>query len=270
VNCWKVTELSDGDLRTIRDLGFRGIRFDVQNAIDVEPSCEKLLEFDLEGLVLINGGSMPLSYDETVDLADRAAGLAAGTIVFEIGNEPDISPTYERDWDGFGVLVNAAAKVIAARFPVVSGGLFSTEARGLEYLAYAMRWMDPGIAIGIHSYRQNGTPQRPHFPWRSRDGEMLMVKALASPRPVWVTEMGWHTAPFPVGLFGWRAKYWTDEQVLRFLAQELHLQKQHGTDVTVVYQWTDGPTEEGIDRFGLIRTDGSLKPQAQCVKISDV
>jgi hypothetical protein len=272
INAHKVLELSAWDLDTIRELGFQGIRFDITTADEVEPSCERLIEYDLEGILLINGGGMPLSHDETVNLAAEAADMAGGDVAFEIGNEPDLT-RYGDDWDGFGALVNDAWKVIGGRFPVISGGVFSTTARGLEYLAYAMRWMDPRIAIGIHSYRQNGTPERQHTPWGSRDGELLMIKALASPRPVWCTEMGWHTAPYPTGLFGWFEKRWRDEEILDFLVQELRLQAQHGVEVTVVYQWTDGPEagREGIDSFGMKHyAEAALKPQAQCVKISEL
>ena len=269
VNAHKVIELSDWDLATIKSLGFKGIRFDVQSTSEVEASCEKLIEYDLEGLMLINGGGMPLTSEETILLAEGAASLAAGNVAFEIGNEPDLT-RYADDWDGFGRLVNDAAIAIAGRFPVVSGGIFSTTARGLEYLAYAMRWMDPSIKIGVHSYRQNGTPQRQSTPWRSRDGEFLMIHDLANPRPVWVTEMGWHTAPFPAGLFGWFERHWTDGQVLTYLADELRLQKTYGAEVAVVYQYTDGPSSEGIDRFGLkLYGEQALKPQARCVRLSE-
>ena len=253
VNAFKVSDLSDWDLRTIKDLGFKGIRFDLHRTDEVEPTCERLLEYDLEGLALINGGGMTLTYDETVALAGGAADLAAGQIAFEIGNEPDISPRYEEDWDGFGALVNAAAVAIGGRFPVISGGIFSTAARGLEYLTYAMRWMGPTIQIGVHSYRQDGGVDRRHPPWRSRDGEFLMIRNVAGPRQVWTTEFGWHTAPFPAGLFGWFQRHWEDEQVLDFLAGELRAQKTYGSEVAVVYQWTDGEKagEEGIDSFGL-------------------
>ena len=117
VNAFKVIELSDWDLQTIKELGFRGIRFDLQSTSEVEASCEKLLEYDLEGLMLINGGGMPLTPDETVLLAEGAASLAAGNIAFEIGNEPDISPVYADDWDGFGKLVNDAAIAVSGTFP---------------------------------------------------------------------------------------------------------------------------------------------------------
>jgi hypothetical protein len=270
INCWKVIELSDAQLQQIKDMGFVGIRFDVLHAGEVEPSCEKLIEHELEGLMLINGGSMPLSHEQTVNLADDCASLAAGAVAFEIGNEPDISGKYEKDWDGFGRLVNSCAMAINGRFPVVSGGLFSTSTDGLEYLGYALRWMDPTVICGIHSYRQDGTPGKPHRRFRTRDAELQAIKQTANPRPVWCTEMGWHTASFDHGLFNWREKNWTDEEVLMFLVRELRLQATHGTEVTVVYQRTDGPTEEGIDRFGMVRTDGTLKPQAQCVRMAEV
>jgi hypothetical protein len=268
VNCWKVTDLAPWDLQKIKELGFVGIRGSEDTPAMLERACEMVMEYDLQMLAIIDieHGTT----EEIVSRADAQAAVAAGPIAFEIGNEPDISPRWADDWDGFGKLVNACAtEGVRGRFPVVSGGTFSSTARGLEWLVYAERWMDPSVILGVHSYRQNGTPERQQTPWRSRDGELHMIKALASPRPVWCTEMGWHTANFPSGLFGWGRKHWTDEQVLHYLADEFRVQANHGTDVVVVYQWTDGPSKEGIDRYGLkLHQSQTLKPQAQCVQLA--
>ena len=267
VNCYRVIELSEWELDTIRNLGFRGIRFDLKSHEDVSASCERLASHGLSGIMLINGDKMQMSLEQTVDLAAWAAGTAAGDIAIEIGNEPDISPTYEGDHDGFGRMVNAAAMAVKGRCTVISGGIFNTGRAGLEYLREALEWIDPTVHVGVHSYRQTTSPYEAKKPFKSRTDEWRAIREVARGRPVWCTETGWHTAQFPTGWFGLRKKHWTNNEVLAFLNMELQIQSQGGAKACVVYQWTDGPTEEGIDRFGLkfFGVPPILKPQAQCV-----
>jgi hypothetical protein len=271
INAYSVTALLPWELEAIKGLGFDGIRFDVTPTTNVRASCDILEKAGLRAIMLVNGGDMPLSYDATVGLAQSTSVAASRSFLpweamaIEVGNEPDIAPLYKLKPSVFGFMVDfVAGPGVAEAITVVSGGVFSTGEDGINYLGLAARQMRKGIKLGVHSYRQAQGPLGAQRPYRSRADEFRAIKAAANGLDVWCTETGWHTAKFPLRFC--LKKQWNDQNVLGFLRDELALQAAAGTQVTSVYQWTDGPTDQGIDRFGLRRVDGSLKPQAKCLE----
>jgi len=125
------------------------------------------------------------------------------------------------------------------------------------------RVRDLPIGVGYHQYRETD-PTKPLQGYVSRGEEFTVLRSVAGNRPLWMTECGWHTAPRKSGwwIFG-RSWRYDDTQVEQFLQMEIRLNEEYGAECFVVYQLNDGPNpKNGQDRFGIRRTNGTLKPSA--------
>jgi hypothetical protein len=75
-----------------------------------------------------------------------------------------------------------------------------------------------------------------------------------------VSEFGYHSA-FERGL----TSPLSDEEVARCVIYEWEFWAAAGADFAVLYQLNDGPTTTALDRYGIRRLDGTLKPVAGTV-----
>jgi hypothetical protein len=58
----------------------------------------------------------------------------------------------------------------------------------------------------------------------------------------------------------------SDEDVYTSLCAWFQMFNVQGAAFACAYQWRDGPTDDGIDRFGLHTADGTPKRQAAALK----
>lgn len=263
--------LGTENLKRFKFLGFDGVRQDVPSG----HSRELVFEFAnfpaLAPLFLVCGGKM-----RDIDIAPTVAWAVAACMqefackgAIEIGNEPDLTGHSPLK---FAQIVTECARGVWAidpEIPVVLGGVMATNERGLGYLEATL---DAGIprqvSIGYHTYRP-GSPDVPNPGFKSRDGEFHRLKNLANGRPLWNTEIGWHTSSFKEQrafpfCFLTQTVQHTDETVFKFLVREKKLNTAAGAEIMTVYQHRDGPSAG--QKFGITRLDGSLKPSSQIAR----
>lgn len=278
-------------LRQIETLGFSGIRQDIPTGERTEELCRDLASSRLSPILLVAGGKMGvvspgMRPQDIVELARHVAIHADRVGLFEreppaaieLGNEPDIEKSrYRNRPDLFSEVVRegaAAIRTVSRRAVIVSGGIANTDERGLEYLRRAMAYGFPDdCVIGYHSYRTTTTPDRPHRGFRTRDAEFAALKDLAGSRPIWCTEVGWHTAPSTVAVISWlpfwrRRVQYTDAQVADFFEQEVEIHRRNGSDVFAWFQYNDGTNPHEYEHaFGIRRLNGEIKPVGQRVAL---
>lgn len=252
--------------------GFDGIRCDLLSPEDVAPALWRLSQATsrLGALWLL-----PLrpQHQETLDIALRLgqalpAALSAqpGRNHFvEIGNEPDLDPYFRsRPFEAGRVMALAGGIVHGLTgVPVVTGGISNLRSKPLRYLealleagSFGRHWV-----IGFHRYQTEWPAEKPLPGYFSREEELEALRQVIGHRSAWCTEVGWHTGPQRRNLRGWfRRVQWRDDQVAQHLSDELAIQRRAGIPLTVIYQVSDGPREDPIDRFGRRRLDGTWKP----------
>lgn len=283
--------LGAATLQQLQDLGFSGVRQDIPTGERTEALCRDLAAGQLTPILLVAGGRMGvvspgMRPQDIVDLARHVAIHAERAGLFdreipaaiELGNEPDIEKSrYRNRPDLFSEVVREAAAAIrrvSTRAVIVSGGIANTDERGLEYLRRAMVHGFPDdCAIGYHSYRTTATPDKAHRGFSSRDAEFAALKALAGHRPIWCTEVGWHTAPSTVAVVSWlpfwrRKVQYSDAQVADFFEQEVEIHRRHGAAVFSWFQYNDGTNPQEYEHaFGIRRLSGEIKPVGQRVAL---
>jgi hypothetical protein len=242
---------------------------------------QEIAESQLDALILVGGGRMNgIGFDQAVELArhialvaDQVGLVSAGRFAIEIGNEPDNSlAAYQQDPALFARLVRRSAEDIWAVVPqaiVISGGVMNTTMKGLDYLRRASQAGFPdGCRIGYHCYHTTSTPDTPHDGFSSRQGEFDRLADIVSGRPMWCTEVGWHTFPsrIPGRFFPFRPPrtvQFNDDQVADFTERELRLHHIAGAVCAAVFQLNDqDPPSSFEHRHGIRRTDGTAKPVA--------
>jgi hypothetical protein len=208
------------------------------------------------------------------------AGAAAGRYrdrvqAWEVWNEPNNSLSGfwkpEPDPAGYARLAKAAAAAIARadrKATIVTGGLaptfdlllyqrdwgFFTEASKAE-----RRWFRRFDAAALHPYtllqapppEQDNLPLGPSVPHQIADFRDRLTESHATRLPLWVTELGWHTAPdsgvpgFPPGV--------SEEDQARFLVRATVLALAQGVERICWYTLLDYPNflSNKEDAFGL-------------------
>lgn len=271
------------DLALIESLGFAGVRRDVRPA-NANKFCSEFVDTRLSPLFLVAGGKMteqgsPLGPPEIAERAAQVARVVSDLGLFdthsaaiEIGNEPDISNEfYKESPDRFAEAVAESSRRVREVSPgatVVAGGVSNTHKRGLDYIRRAIdAGLPSDVCLGYHSYHTTVAAKVAHPGFSSRDEELRELRVLASGRPLWCTECGWHTAPSFVragflGLFRKRVQF-SDTEVAEFTDQEMSLHDTHGAEVFTLFQMNDGPDPNAYEhRFGIRHSSGDLKPIA--------
>lgn len=260
-------------LRLFAALGFDGVRQDVPSG-RIRELVQEFAHAPLTPLFLVGGGKMTDPPEVTATVSWAVAACMQECEVrgaIEIGNEPDLTGIPP---ESFAKLVTECARGIWAiepAMPVIMGGIMSTNERGLKYLERALEaGVPPGVRVGYHTYRA-GHPDQPNPGFHNRAAEFHRLANLANGRPLWNTEIGWHTVPvrvpraFPMCWLSRTVRH-SDEDVFKFLVRERELNKQAGAEVMTVYQANDGPNPNNPgDRFGIRYLDGKLKPSSGIV-----
>jgi hypothetical protein len=102
--------------------------------------------------------------------------------------------------------------------------------------------------------------------FQHRSSGIRRLRELIGSRPWAVSEFGYHTSLRPhanwlLGLFGGRQR-WTDADVARMVRWEWAFWQSAGAEFATLHRLDDGPSDAALDRYGIRRIDGSLKPVA--------
>lgn len=258
------------DWMLLADLGFDGIRTDVRRPGDAAALVANVTAAGKDAIFIADDKDP----DECLEIVEALA-VAIGRdkrdclMAVEVGNEPDRSH-WKPDPDGFGQLVAQAYDIVRRLSPdtrVVSGGIASLSPEALGWLERALVYIPQAVAVGFHPYRDGG-PRVPRPGYKSRTEEMAALSRLAGDHMLWCTEIGWHTAPrrrdFPLCFTSTKL---SDGEVAAYLREELRIEYQFGAEVCCIFQIQDGPSPTEYEhRFGIRRTDGTLKPSAYAVR----
>ncbi|HEX6211298.1 MAG TPA: hypothetical protein VF136_11010 [Methylomirabilota bacterium] len=199
-----------------------------------------------------------------------AAEAGVWRLMIEVGNEPDIGHVdYRERPQDFAVAVRYTVEAVRQAGyggVVISGGISNLSPRALRYLERMCdAGLPDGVAVGFHRYPRGMGPRTPQRGFRSREAEWEALGRVAAGRPVACTELGHHTAPRPtrfLGIFPVRRRV-SDQAVADHMEYDLRFFAERGCLLTAVFQWNDGPRPDlHVDRYGLRRRDGSLKPVA--------
>lgn len=272
------------DLDLIHALGFAFVRqeFRADRSDDeVRTLLSEFVDTPVGLLALLGGGRMRAPSGGRVEphvlaahgarVVRIAAALGLSDVRIEVGNEPDLAhPDYRTRPQDFAVAVRQAFDAVRdAGFagPVITGGISNLSEEGLEYLDRMLQAGVPDEALlGFHRYPRGMGPRKPQEGFRSREAEWKALMGLAGGRQVACTELGHHTAPRPTRFLGFipvRRRV-SDEEVADHMAFDLEFFAERGCALTAVYQWNDGSRPDvHLDRYGIRRQDGSLKPVAE-------
>ena len=200
--------------------------------------------------------------------AAHAAGLEQYSL--EVGNEPDIAhdgyASRPQDFAEAIRQVHAVVRPLGFDGDLVTGGISNLNERGLTYLQsmLAAPSVPADVVVGFHRYPEGGRGSRaPHPGFESREEEFEALAGLAGGRRVACTEFGYHTAEDRMGVLGSRRR--SESEVAEAVQWDLDFFGQHGVLLAALYQLNDGVGDVAEDRYGIRRTDGTLKPVADAL-----
>jgi hypothetical protein len=251
-------------LQEIQRLGFTGVRQDILDPGAAGALVSETIAASMPSLFIVRSEQQAVAAARAIRLWP-SEGL-------EIGNEEDSKQTpkaYHRQL----VSLASAIRAVNPSVRIWSAGITTLDTKRLEWLetVYALG-VPSDVGVAVHTYRQETGPSVPVEGSASRAEEFEKVRRFAGTiRPLAVSEVGWHTAPFKVkkGWFGSSTRMWTDEQVAGHLQGELTVAKVAGAEFCTIFQLNDndGPNTSANyeGRFGIRRQDGTWKPQAEAV-----
>lgn len=266
-------------------LGFQVIRQDIRPHFTDEHLAALVAEFvgvPLTPLFLLAGGHIDTPLGNRVEpheiaalgvrVVEETARQGLTDYWLEVGNEPDLAHIDYRSRPGdFAVAVQQTFDAVrAAGFagPVVSGGISNLSRASLTYLERMLvEGLPADVIVGFHRYPRGLTPENPQDGFDSRDAEWQELQRLANGRAVACTEVGHHTAPRTYKLWGFipLRKRVSDAEVAEHVIFDLQYFRSRGCLLTAVYQLNDGPDDVHLDRYGIRRLDGTLKPVAGAI-----
>lgn len=246
-----------------------GIRTDVRREEDAGPLVRDAVEVGSDAILVTPTQDIDaaMAVAEAVAVTAKLSGRPH-LITLEVGNEPDLTPEWAGDPEGFGRLVAACAEIARGYVPdlqVISGGVSNVSQRALAWLTRAVRQIPSEVVVGYHCYR-NTAPNVPLKGYASRGDEFKTLRAAAGARMLACTETGWHTAPRPRAFpFCWLKESWSEAEVAANLRAELRLHAERALAThCCVYQLRSGPNAKNDqDSFGITRVDGSPRPAAR-------
>jgi hypothetical protein len=222
----------------------------------------------------------PTNPSDFADFLTRLVGRFRGRIQYwEIWNEPNLPHFWPRpDPVAYTRLLQAAYPAIKAADPaatVLAGALSPIDwgDDGYPTLAfvdamYAVGAKDSFDALSFHPY-SSGPPLAPdssvapiHRFLRSVPALHERMLAAGDPRPIWITEAGWATAP-PDGTCAGSPWLTGEAEQARYLADELHTARAWGfVGGFIAYELYDRGIRNSCnpeDHFGLFHHDLSPK-----------
>jgi hypothetical protein len=192
---------------------------------------------------------------------DQIAWLAPGSWA-ELSNEPDLGSVSLPFF--CASLIRSYQQAEQRGVRLAPGGISNLTERGLAYLAEIIRFVPPGAPVAVHRYPKWPGPAAAHAPFRSRAEEATRLRQIIGNRALWVTEVGYSTASMgrPWWAF-WRPdRRWSDEDVARYASWEFEFWENVGAELVCWYQLRDAEPDLAINRFGIQRSNGTLKPVA--------
>lgn len=238
-------------LTTLKELGWEGIRMDLQLS---SPEIVKaaLWNADQAGV-------------ETLSIVrlEQLPWFPAGSHV-ELRNEPDLEFP---NTAAYADEMRAAADLADAYgLRLWVGAISNPNKRGLAYfdaILPTLRDLPSTVGFTWHRYTADSGPGEsfaaPHQGFDDRAAEVRHITRFIGDRPWAISEFGYHTA---ARKSCFRSKRWTDDQVATLVSQEFEFWTEMGASFATLYQVTDGPTDTRLDRYGICRFDGTLKPVA--------
>ena len=146
---------------------------------------------------------------------------------------------------------------------VVTAGISNTGKDAQRWIG-SVNLQGRPCTIGYHGYRTDDDP-RPEAPQKgfgSRDQEFDSLVRIAGGRPLWNTEVGFHTAERKRGLFNHKKYRLSDAEATSYLRRECDVSRKHAVGLTCVFQLNDGTRDEPEGRYGIRDVHGNWKPQA--------
>lgn len=273
-----------GEFPLFAKLGVDVVRQDLFAHGDAAPIEALVAEFSnrpARALFMLAGGKMQIADGsnriEPHVLAARArrvveAAQAVGLQRYslEVGNEPDIAhdgyASRPPDFAEAIRQVHAVVRPLGFAGDLISGGVSNLNERGLKYLQsmLAPPSVPADVVVGFHRYPETGRgSQAPHRGFESREEEFEALANLTSGRRVACTEFGYHTAEDRMGMFGSRRR--SETEVAESVQFDLDFFGQRGVLLAALYQLNDGARDVAEERYGIRRTDGTLKPVADAL-----
>lgn len=203
-----------------------------------------------------------------------ARDLGVTDYLIEVGNEPDLAHVDYRlrpmDFADAVRQTHAAVRSRGFAGPLITGGICNLSRDSLRYLERMLVAGVPAdMALGFHRYPRGLSPRVPQAGFDSRDAEWAELQRLASGRAVACTEVGHHTAPRKYLMWGFIPRHRTvgDGEVAEHLLYDLRYFEERRCLLAAVYQLNDGPSPAvHLDRYGIRRVDGTLKPVALAIR----
>ena len=254
------------DLALIKSLKFDGVRQDIRRVSDGQLAGE-IADAGLASILVLDPETWGEGFAGLISTIHRAVAERQ-PVAYEIGNELD----GKMDPGDYAHAFYAAEhwiRMIEPGATILTAGIRDLGHGPQEWL---YRVLSSGLVshqagVGFHTYRST-PPGVPREGFLRREYEYDALRHLAAGRKLWMTEIGWSTAPRKAsGCAGWFGKRWSysDEQVAEFLDYELRLNRDQGAECFTIFQLNDGMLDENEHRFGIRTYEGELKPSAHVV-----
>lgn len=200
-------------------------------------------------LAVLASGAKVIALVETLD-QDIVTAIATvcgqnppNLLAVELGNEIDLTSAKP---DDFGYFLNIESGYLRAKGftgDIITGGISRVRPDTLSWLKEALTHVGQDVLIGIHRYSINNDASIPQSGYVNRDEECQAILEVANGRSVAVTEFG-----YPILDGSTQADL---DKVKTSINVDIHWWNRIGAKYAIYYQWLNGPTNTGIDRFGL-------------------
>jgi len=242
-----------GDLPQIAALGYTGIRQDLQplSGWTLEDRAAELRVPGIQPLYIVRGPQIGRFWrGETLELLNEPNLSFPG--------RPALTPwAYAQEWNTY------APEDLARGVVIYFGSISNLQRNPLRWLEQAWAYAHPKPThVSYHRYPpESGRMMDPHKGFRCRDDELDALRQIVGGDTVLAcTEWGYHQGPRKRwGFWPWRLN---DQQQADAIRDEWLYLRSLKLARADIYQWNDGPDGTAINRFGVRRADGSLKPSA--------
>jgi hypothetical protein len=256
------------NLRVLETLGIQWARVDITEAVNYPAVVGAFQTSTVKPLFLIRDVS------KAAQLIDSIFNfLDSSKTAIEIFNEPNYNGISPKVWFDGIMAVYKDARLRNYKGDIIAGAIGNLNKSGLDFWeAVKVNKLPLDVVLGFHRYQPgtqigwNGQTRR-EVPWdgfNSRTDELNYVHKVAGIRDIALTEFGYHTAPEYIW---WHKVQMSNEQARDCLAADFRLFNQNNVKIAVVYQWSDGLTEDYMSHFGITDTNANLKPQSEAFKL---
>jgi len=281
--------LTDGrTVQEARKIGFDGIRRGVGNFLNSDELTRAVKQMkdnpDLSWMLLVVDPEDPQYTYYAEQAAEEVARQDVTNIVFNLGTEATLRDSFKNNPEKYANVINAAAGAIwkhLPNIPIVVSTTDQTSRQRLEFVKAVVPLLHSNLAVAVHTYRTDTSPDTPADGFNSREEENAAVHDALQGRDLWNTETGWHTALRKWGLcksLGWFGNFltelftgnscqgrFTELEVGTFITREIELHKGRAKGF-VVYQAYSGHTDDSEDHFGLFDVSHQPNPRLAIVK----